>query len=74
MKKRYFKPIALRRPIDWFGFGFTGLVLIATGTLALLAGETHYANYWGAPVFAPFAIVVGLLILVAVFTQWRKWK
>jgi multisubunit Na+/H+ antiporter MnhB subunit len=74
MKKRYFNPLEMRRPFDWFGFGFVGLVLIATGTLALLTGETHYPNFWGAPVFAPFAIVIGLLLLVTVFTQWRKWK
>jgi hypothetical protein len=74
MKKRYLKPVELRRPIDWFALGFVGLLFIATGTFALLKGETHYANYWGAPVFAPFAIVIGLLSLIAVFTQWRKWK
>jgi hypothetical protein len=74
MKKRYLKPMEWRRPIDWLGFGFVGLVLIATGALALLTGETHYANFWGAPVFAPFAIFGGLLLLVAVFRQWRKWK
>jgi hypothetical protein len=74
MKKRYFQPLALRRPIEWIGFGLVGLVLIATGALALLTGETHYANFWGAPVFAPFAIVIGLLLLIAVFAQRRKWK
>ena len=74
MKKRYFDPLEMRRPIGWFGFGFAGLVLIATGALALLTGETHYANFWGAPVFAPFAIVIGLLLLITVFMQWRKWK
>lgn len=74
MKKRYFNSLEMRRPADCFGFGFVGLVLIATGTLALLTGETRYANFGGAPVFAPFAILIGLLLLVAVFTQWRKWK
>ncbi len=74
MKKRYFKTMEWRRQIDWFGFGFLGLVLIATGMLALLTGETHYANYWRAPVFPPFAIFGRLLLLIAVFTQWRKWK
>jgi len=74
MKKRYLDRLELRRPIDWYGFDFAGIVLIATGTFALLTGEIHYGNYWGAPVFAPFAIFIGLLTLIAVFTQWRKWK
>ena len=74
MNKRYFHLMEWRRPIDWIGFGFLGLVLIATGTVAFVTGETHYGNFWGAPVFAPFAVVIGLLLLVAVFAQWRKWK
>jgi hypothetical protein len=74
MKKRYFRPLEFPRPIDWFGFGFLGMLFVATGTLALLTGKTHYANFWGAPVFAPFAMVIRLLLLIAAFTQWRKWK
>jgi hypothetical protein len=68
MKKRYINPWELRRPIERLRFGFVGLVLFATGALALLTGETHYANYRGASVFAPFAVCIGLLMLIAVFT------
>jgi hypothetical protein len=46
---------------------FFGLLLIATGTLSLLTGKTHYRNVWGAPVFAPFVIFGGLLALIAAF-------
>jgi hypothetical protein len=74
VKKRYLKPMEWRRPIDWIGFVFLGVVLVATGIVALLAGETHYPNFSGAPVFAPFAIGTGLLLLVATLTQWKRWK
>jgi hypothetical protein len=49
-----------------------GLMSIAMGTLPLLRGKTHCENYWGSPVFAPFAILIGLLFLVGVFTHSRK--
>jgi len=71
MKKRGIKPIEWR-PIHRFGFSLMGLMFIAMGALALLRGKTHYENYWGGPVFAPFAIFIGLLFLVGVVTHWRK--
>ena len=46
MNERYVKFMEWRRPMDWFGFGFPGGVLMATRTLALLTGETHDANSW----------------------------
>jgi hypothetical protein len=59
-------------PIHRFGFTLRGLLFMAMGALPLLGGRTHYENYLGGPVFAPFAIFIGLLFLVGVFTHWRK--
>jgi hypothetical protein len=59
------------KPVHRFAFVFLGLMCIATGTLSLLRGRTHYPNVWGAPVFAPFTIFGGLLCLVAAFRLWK---
>ncbi len=41
--------------------GVLGFWIFILGLTTLLLGRLHYANYWGAPVFAPFALVVGIL-------------
>jgi hypothetical protein len=71
MKKSHVKPMEWR-PIHRFGFSLMGLMFIAMGERSLLRGRTHYENYWGGAVFAPFAIFIGLLMLIAVFIRWRK--
>jgi hypothetical protein len=38
---------------------------MALGFVALLEGKLHYQNYWHAPVFAPFSVFVGALLLFA---------
>lgn len=43
--------------------GFAGLFIIGLGVMTLLEGKLHYQNYWHALVFAPFALVVGALVL-----------
>jgi hypothetical protein len=53
-------------------FRFDGLLFIAMSTFPLLGGKTHCENHWGGPVFAPFAIFLGILFLVGVFTHWKK--
>lgn len=35
-----------------------------SGVLALLQGDFHYHNYWHAPVFAPFALLVGAFAVI----------
>jgi hypothetical protein len=47
-------------------------MFIAMGTVPLLRGKTHYENYGGGPIFAPWAIFIGLLFLVGVFRPGRK--
>ena len=49
-----------------------GFMLVSMGALSLLTGRTHYQNYWGGPVFAPFAILAGLLYLADALTHWKK--
>jgi hypothetical protein len=44
-------------------FGVAAALLVGGGTLTRLTGKLHYSNYWGGNVFAPFAIVVGLILL-----------
>ncbi len=48
------------------------LILILFGVAALLKGDLGYRNYWGGLVFAPYAIAIGLFILIAVVFRWRK--
>jgi uncharacterized membrane protein HdeD (DUF308 family) len=48
-----------------------GLMAICTGSIALF-GKLHYSNYWGAAVFAPFAVFVGLLALTGAFLLRKK--
>ena len=45
-------------------FALMGFAIINLGVLALLQGRLHYANYWGGAVFAPFALLGGLLVIV----------
>lgn len=51
---------------------FVGLSLVLTGVAALWTGRLHYQNYWGGSVFAPLAIVVGIMALVVVIVRWRS--
>jgi Flp pilus assembly protein TadB len=44
-------------------------ILIIGGCVTLYRGSLGWTNYWGGLVFAPFAIVVGLLVFVAVFKK-----
>jgi hypothetical protein len=43
--------------------GFAGVLAMALGVVTLLQGKLHYQNYWHGAVFAPFAVLVGSLIL-----------
>ncbi len=44
---------------------FMGFALICWGVGTLSQGKLHYPNVWGGAVFAPCAIVIGLLLFVA---------
>jgi len=48
-------------------FVVLGLMMLASGSVTFVSGHLHYSNYWYASVFAPFAILIGILCLVAAF-------
>ena len=48
------------------------LLLILTGVAALLRGRLVYSNYWGGVVFAPFAILMGVLVIWIVVFKWHR--
>jgi hypothetical protein len=48
-----------------------GVGLILSGLNSLSTGGLHYPNHWGGPVYAPFAIVIGIGVLVTLAVKWR---
>ncbi len=50
---------------------FAGFIVIFYAILSIFKGETSYSNYWGGSVFAPFAILIGLLVI---YIAWFKSK
>ncbi len=44
--------------------GFLRFWILILGVTTLLLRRLHYADYWGAPIFAPFALVIGVLGIV----------
>ena len=51
-----------------------GLILTTTGIATLYRGLLGWHNYWGELVFAPFASIVGLLMIAAAFKRPSKRK
>lgn len=43
--------------------GFIGVMILGWGVLTLLGGKLHYSNVWGGMMFAPYALVVGILVM-----------
>jgi hypothetical protein len=75
MKRKHSEPTLADRPRIRLAFGFVGVLAVGLGLLALLSGHLHYANWWGGPVFAPFAILVGLILLgIAIYGRTIKAK
>jgi len=69
-KKRIILAISPRHRAAFAGIG---LLVVSFGTATLASGHLHYFNYWGAAVFAPLSILVGLM-LFAVGLLARKKK
>jgi hypothetical protein len=72
-----------KRPIPVFGMmyrllfpvmGVLSLLVIGTGLATLAKGRLGYYNYRHLVVFAPFAVVIGILFVVATFARWRRSK
>ena len=38
-------------------------MILGWGVLTLLGGKLHYSNVWGGMMFAPYALVVGILVM-----------
>ena len=53
-------------------FALVGLGLIVSGIINVVRGRLHYLTYWGAPVFFPFLILIGVVVLAAAFIRARK--
>jgi len=51
--------------------GFAGALVMGLGVVTLLQGKLHYQNWWHAPVFAPFAVIVGAFGLFVAFKGGR---
>jgi hypothetical protein len=51
---------------------FLSLLLIVMGTAHIWAGPWGRKNYWGEVIFAPFGILVGLLLLYAAVFHWDR--
>ena len=50
---------------------FFAILIILLGISSFFNGKLNYSNYWGGVVFAPIAIIIGLLLLYII---WFKWK
>jgi hypothetical protein len=70
MSKRKSKPWRFSTRDRW-SLGFVGLIIFSLGVGALLRGQIEYLNYWGGAVFAPFAILVGVGLIVVAAIQGR---
>ena len=45
------------------------VVLAIAGAVHMYRGSLGWTNYWGALVYAPFAVVIGLLMIVVAFKK-----
>jgi hypothetical protein len=68
-----------RTPNALARFGKSGLagmtisiLVLCFGISTLLKGRLQYSNYWGGAVFAPFAILIGVLGIFAGIVTWRN--
>jgi hypothetical protein len=53
-----------KRPLFRLIAGIAGLAMIGWGAKAILVrGDLHYANWFGELVFAPLAILFGLIVI-----------
>jgi hypothetical protein len=48
------------------------IIAIGSGIASLSGLGWSYVNYWGGLVFGPALILIGLLLLYAVFFRWDR--
>ena len=51
-------------PQQRVGFAIVGVLLMLPGIAALIAGNLFYTDYRNLLVFAPFALLIGLVMIV----------
>jgi hypothetical protein len=52
--------------------GFVGFWIFILGFVTLLLGQLHYKNYWGGAVFAPFALLIGVIAVAFAIRARRR--
>jgi hypothetical protein len=62
------------KPIYRLGVVMIGLAAISISVLRWLRNGMNCENYWGQVVFAPFGVLIGVLMIVAVVVGWFKGK
>ena len=63
-----------RQSFDWkmrVFFGVVALMLLSLGVGSLLRKQLVYRNFWDGPVFAPYAILLGVLVMAVAIFQGR---
>jgi hypothetical protein len=68
MRKRPAKSKDLT-PVQRLLIAVVGLGLITNGIINVVRGRLHYVTYWHAPMFFPFLILIGILVLAVAFTR-----
>jgi len=53
-------------------FFVAGALILCLGVGTLAAGRLQYGNWWGGAVFAPFAVIVGVMAMVIAIIVRRK--
>jgi hypothetical protein len=57
------------------GLAFVGALVLCFGLGSLSRGGLLYANWWGGVVFAPFAVILGLIALgIAIYGRYASVK
>ena len=49
-----------------------GATIFSLGLATLLKGKLQYSNYWGGAVFAPYALLIGPLVVLVGIVARRK--
>lgn len=63
MRRRREEQISVTRR-QRVGVALVGLILFLPGVMALIQGGLHYQDHRGLLVFAPFSLLVGLVMIV----------
>ncbi len=64
--------VLFRKPVLRVVSVLLGLLLILQGISWIVRGNLNYLHYWGGIVFAPLAVLVGLIFVYLVIFQWDR--